>query len=452
MTEVGAQNTESLLSVVRDQVEYLLAMLARPVVQQQLLVIILIIALSALLQEVIRRRRRLRNTKPLQFGSAGQPRRSRLTSAAYYLVAPIFAQILLELAIQLFTLRNQPGGLLNEVQILVWLWLAYRTIVMLLYIFFGEASQAYHHWIVAPVFIIFGIVQALSILPGSVTLSNATISIGSMSIYFSSLLTALAVLYLFIIAGWVTREVMMRWLPSRISAEPGVIDSVATITRYALLAVGTILSLSLLGLDFTSLAIIAGGLSVGIGIGLQDFVANFVSGLVLLFEQTLKPGDIVEIENRLCRVKQISLRATTVSTLTNHDLIFPNSIFTSQMVTNLTKSDRVVRVLVPFSVSYGSSPDYVREIAAETALQHPLAMAEPPPFVAFLGYGESSLDFNLSLSINEPEKSGRVRSDLYYMIWDAFEDKGITIPYPQRVLHMGEGWEKISATSQPPTP
>ena len=307
MTEVGAQNTESLLSVVRDQVEYLLAMLPRPVVQQQLLVIILIIALSALLQEVIRRRRRLRNTKPLQFGSAGQPRRSRLTSAAYYLVAPIFAQILLELAIQLFTLRNQPGGLLNEVQILVWLWLAYRTIVMLLYIFFGEASQAYHHWIVAPVFIIFGIVQALSILPGSVTLSNATISIGSMSIYFSSLLTALAVLYLFIIAGWVTREVMMRWLPSRISAEPGVIDSVATITRYALLAVGTILSLSLLGLDFTSLAIIAGGLSVGIGIGLQDFVANFVSGLVLLFEQTLKPGDIVEIENRLCRVKQISL-------------------------------------------------------------------------------------------------------------------------------------------------
>ena len=109
-------------------------------------------------------------------------------------------------------------------------------------------------------------------------------------------------------------------------------------------------------------------------------------------------------------------------------------------------------MLVPFSVSYGSSPDYVREIAAETALQHPLAMAEPPPFVAFLGYGESSLDFNLSLSINEPEKSGRVRSDLYYMIWDAFEDKGITIPYPQRVLHMGEGWEKISATSQPPTP
>ncbi|MCB0151552.1 MAG: mechanosensitive ion channel, partial [Caldilineaceae bacterium] len=95
----------------------------------------------------------------------------------------------------------------------------------------------------------------------------------------------------------------------RTGAEQGVIDSIATLTRYALISVGIVLALSVLGLDFTSLAIIAGGLSVGIGIGMQEFVANFISGLVLLFEQTLRPGDVIEVDNRISRVQKISLRA-----------------------------------------------------------------------------------------------------------------------------------------------
>ena len=292
-------------------------------------------------------------------------------------------------------------------QNIVWLWLAYRGVVMLLYVFYGATSRPYRRWIVTPSFAILVIAQLLAVLPGSVTLVDATIRVGAITISFGSLLASLLVLYLFIIAGWVVRQMMMHWLPSRINAEQGVVDSIATFTRYALLAAGIVFALSVLGLDFTSLAIIAGGLSVGIGIGLQDFVSNFVSGLVLLFEQSLRPGDVVEIDGRICRVQRISLRSTTVRTLTNQELIIPNTTFTAQQVTNLTKTDKVVRVLVPLSVSYGSSPEEVREVATQTALQHPSVLPDPPPFLAFLGYGESSLDFNLSVSVNQPDQSGR---------------------------------------------
>ncbi|MFN2200392.1 MAG: mechanosensitive ion channel family protein, partial [Caldilineaceae bacterium] len=134
-------------------------------------------------------------------------------------------------------------------------------------------------------------------------------------------------------------------------------------------------------------------------------------------------------------------------TLMNQELIIPNSTFTSQQVTNLTKSDRLVRVLVPLSVSYGSTPEEVREVATQTALQHPLVLPDPPPFMSFLGYGESGLDFNLSVSVDQPDRSGRVRSDLYYLLWNAFSEHGIEIPFPQRVVSLGTGWEKLNRHS-----
>ncbi len=443
MISNGLYQSEQLIDIIRHQIEYLLAMIVRPVVQQQLLVMLLILVIAWLVPELLRRwRRQTRGAAKLPHG-AGMSRRQRLTASVHLLLAPVVALLLLDLAIRLYARRGLTDGLLADMNTMVWMWLGYRGVVILLFVLFGEAFRPYRRWIVTPGFVILVIAQVIYVLPGTVTIVDATINLGTLVFTLSNLLLALLVLYLFIIAGWVIGQSMMHWLPSRISAEQGVIDSVATLTRYALLAAGIVLSLSLLGLDFTSIAIIAGGLSVGIGIGMQDFVANFVSGLVLLFEQTLRPGDVIEIENRISQVQKISLRATTVRTLTNQELIIPNSTFTSQQVTNLTKSDRIVRILVPLSVSYRSSPETVRSVASATALQHELVLAEPPPFVAFLGYGESSLDFNLSVSVDQPERSGRIRSDLYYMLWDAFAEHGIEIPFPQRDLNLGDGWEKL---------
>jgi small-conductance mechanosensitive channel len=193
------------------------------------------------------------------------------------------------------------------------------------------------------------------------------------------------------------------------------------------------------------LAIIAGGLSVGIGIGLQDIVANFVSGLALLFEQSLRPGDVIELDGRISQVEKVSLRATTVRTFTNEELIVPNNNFATSQVKNFTKSDRLIQILVPFGISYKSDPEQVRKIAVETSLEHPRVLANPEPFVLFSDYGDSRLDFGLYVSTTEPELTLRTKSDLYYMLWERFAENGIQIPFPQRDLNLGNGWEKLTS-------
>ncbi len=136
---------------------------------------------------------------------------------------------------------------------------------------------------------------------------------------------------------------------------------------------------------------------------------------MLLFEQSLKPGDVVELAEGIGLVEKISLRATTVRTRMNEELIVPNSNFTNQQVKNLTKSDRLVRLIVPFGVSYKSDPEMIRQIAIEAGLLHPLVLADPSPMLLFRGYGDSSIDFNLSVSVNQPELINIIRSDLYYI-------------------------------------
>jgi small-conductance mechanosensitive channel len=438
----------SALDLVRDQLDILLAMIMRPVVQWQLLAVFIILIVSWLLPEGIRRFRQRRDSgSEISEGASALRRQPRL-AAVYHLVTPVLTLVLLNVTIWLFARQGYPNGLLQDLTILIWIWLIYRALLTLLYARYGEAVHPYRNRIVTPLFLLLVTLRVLATLPGSIAFADAIIRFGTISVALGSLITASIVLYFFIVASWVVKQIMVRTLSGRLNAEPGVIESVATLTRYMLLALGIIISLGILGLDFTSLAIIAGGLSVGIGIGLQDIVANFVSGLVLLFEQSLRPGDVVELDGRISQVEEISLRATTVLTRTNEELIIPNAYFTTQQVKNLTKSDRLVLLRIPLGVSYKSDPELIRQLAMETGLQHPLVLTEPAPELLFLEYGESSLDFVLLVSVNRPEMTLGIRSDIYYMLWKVFAEHNIEIPFPQRDLNLGDGWEKIATNSQ----
>ncbi len=304
-------------------------------------------------------------------------------------------------------------------------------------------ARPYFNRILTPLFLFVILWEVRGILPGSTFFANVSIGFGTISITLGSLFTALVVLYLFFIAAWILQKLMESSLPGRLQTEPGLAESMATLIRYTIIGMGMLVALSLMGFDLTSLAIVAGGLSVGIGIGLQDVVANFISGLILLFEQSLRPGDVIQVEGRIVVVESIGLRATIVKTRTNEEVIIPNATFTTQQVTNLTKTDNVVRVLVPLGVSYKSDPEAVRQISIETVLLHPDVLDDPPPLLLFKGFGDSSLDFALSVSINQPELTGLVRSDLYYMLVKAFAAHDIEIPFPQRDLNLGDGWEKL---------
>lgn len=454
MDDQGLIQSGTAIELLRNQLEMLLAMLSRPVVQRQILAALLILIVSWVVPEAFRRRRR-RRQEALE-GVEGETADSKLArrdpqrwlQALYQLLTPILALALLGITVQLFTRLGHPSGLLANFAYLIWTWLIYRGVLFLLYARFGEAVRSYHSRIITPIFILLIVLQLVATLPGSVTLAQITINLGIASVELATLLSALVVLYVFIVAAWVVERIMKRSLPSRLDAEPGVIESFATLARYALLSLGILVSLGILGLNLTSLAIIAGGLSVGVGIGLQDLVSNFVSGLVLLFEQSLKPGDVIEVNGRISQVQRISLRATTVRTLTYEELIIPNATFTNNQVKNLTKSDRLVRASIPFGVSYKSDPEVVRQLAIDTGKRHPLVLADPPPSLLFHGYGDSSIDFELLVSINRPELTLIIKSDLYYMLWRTLAEHDITIPFPQRDLNLGDGWEKFATELQ----
>ncbi len=450
MDDQGLIQSGTVIELLRNQSEILLAMLSRPVVQRQILAVLLILIVSWGVPEALRRRRR-RRQEALESGEgetadsrpAGRDPR-RWLQALYQLLTPILALALLGVTVQLFGRLGHPSGLLANFANLIWIWLIYRGVLFLLYARYGEAVRSYRSRIITPIFILLILLQLVATLPGSVTLAQVTINLGVASVELATLLSALVILYVFVVAAWLMERVMKRTLPSRIDAELGVIESFATLARYALLSLGILISLGILGLNLTSLAIVAGGLSVGVGIGLQDLVSNFVSGLVLLFERSLKPGDVIEIDGRISQVQKISLRATTVRTLTYEELIIPNATFTNNQVKNLTKSDRLVRFGIPFGVSYKSDPEVVRQLAIDAGQRHPLILADPPPSLQFHGFGDSSIDFELMVSINRPELMRVIKSDLYYMLWKTLAEHDITIPFPQRDLNLGDGWEKFA--------
>jgi small-conductance mechanosensitive channel len=441
MDDAVAVDTAPLADVISSQFTALEAMLSRPVVQWQVLAIVLVLVLAWLIPEAIRR-------WPVRKASSrvlleSHPRWRRWLAGLGQVVGPIVALLLLSAAEWLFASRGYPTGLLQRAGGLIWLWLIYRALLSVLYARFGSAVRPYQRRLLTPVFALLVVWQILNIIPGFTAFGGVTLTFGGLAFTLGGVISAVLLLYLFLVGAWVLERALNHSLPQRLHAEPSVIASIATLARYAVSGLGVVVAFGALGFDATSLAIVAGGLSVGIGIGLQDIVANFMSGLILLFEQSLRPGDVIEIGGRLSRVEKISLRATTVRTLNNVELVIPNATFTTGEVTTLTKTEPLVRALLPLGVSYHSDPQEVRQIIEHTAALHPMVLPDPAPQLLFRGYGDSSLDFELSVWINEPMRMSHIKSDLYFMMWDALAEHAIEIPFPQRDLNLRGDWEGL---------
>ena len=242
--------------------------------------------------------------------------------------------------------------------------------------------------------------------------------------------------------SWFKRELEQNWI-KKTRLDRGARDASVTTLGYVGIAVAILVSLSVAGVEFTNLAIIAGALSVGIGFGLQNIVNNFVSGLILLVERPIRTGDWIVVGSTEGYVKKISIRSTQIQTFERADVIVPNSELISGQVTNWMLSDPWGRVKVPVGVAYGSDTAKVIQILIDVANKHPQVMNNypgvPEPRVLFLGFGESSLDFELRCIIRDVDRRLSTRSELNLAIDAAFREAGIEIPFPQRDLHFRNG-------------
>ncbi|MFW6358267.1 MAG: mechanosensitive ion channel family protein [Chroococcales cyanobacterium] len=216
-------------------------------------------------------------------------------------------------------------------------------------------------------------------------------------------------------------------------------ETIALIANYTIVFIGTIVVLQLWGLDISSLTVFAGVLGVGIGLGIQGIAKEFVSGLVLIFERPIQVGDFVEVGSLIGTVERINVRSTEIHTLDDITIIVPNSRFLDSEVINWSHHSSTSRLKIPVGVAYGSNLSTVRSALIEAAKDHPDVLSDPQPRVFFRGFGDSSLDFDLLVWINDPPKQFRIKSDLYFRIEALLRHRDVEIPFPQRDLHVRSG-------------
>ncbi len=236
----------------------------------------------------------------------------------------------------------------------------------------------------------------------------------------------------------------------------GLSYATSRLLHYVILALGFVVGLGVLGVDLTKVTVLLGAFGVGIGFGLQDVVNNFLCGMILLFERPIHVGDMIEIGNLLGEVRQIGIRASTVRTGHGADIVVPNSQFITANVTNWTLSDKLRRIELPVGVNYGAPPKKVIEVLEAVARANPRVLRDPSPRALFVGFGDSSLNFELRAWTDEFEGWPQIRSELAAALYDAVQEAGMTFPFPQRevrVVHDPEARFTVVPSvgvSQPP--
>jgi small-conductance mechanosensitive channel len=238
----------------------------------------------------------------------------------------------------------------------------------------------------------------------------------------------------------IVSAIVQRLLSSRLSRKfkltPGMTYAFQRIIHYIIIVLALLVATQLIGIDLGSLAVIFGFLGVGIGFGLQNLTSNFIAGLILLIERPIEVGDFISIENQVGKVTQVNMRVTLINTIDNIALIVPNAKFVENQIINWSHGNTRVRIHCPVGVAYGSDIAKVKATLLKVAADHPDILTSPAPEVRFLEFGNSSLDFDLLVWTDNPEKQFLLHSQINYAIDRAFRDAEITIPFPQSDLYV----------------
>jgi small-conductance mechanosensitive channel len=285
------------------------------------------------------------------------------------------------------------------------------------------------------------VVFALDILgllgPTEAALDNLAITIGTLRL---SVLLVLKAVFIVAILLWIA-QALARVIGARIQRVTALSPSVQVLTanliRIALISVALLIGLNAVGIDLTAFAVFSGAVGVGIGFGLQKIVSNFVSGIILLLERSIKPGDVIEVGTTFGTITYLGARYASVRGRDGKEYLIPNENLITNQVINWSYSSPMVRLDAPFGVAYGSDLHAVRKLAVEVAARTPRVLASPGPVCHVAGFGDSAVDMLLRFWIDDPTNGvTNIKGAVLLGLWDAFNEKQIEIPFPQREVRI----------------
>ncbi len=243
-----------------------------------------------------------------------------------------------------------------------------------------------------------------------------------------------------VLSTWVVsrllRRAVQRALRLRGVSDEGTIAAARRLVHYAVVLLGLLLALRALGIDLSTLFAAGAVFALGLSFALQNIMQNFVSGVILLLERSIKPGDVLEVEGRFMKVRRMGIRTTVARTLDDEEIIVPNSTIVQSTVKNYTLADSVHRLRVAVGVVYGSDMMLVKRVLEATAQAVPWRVQDREPLVFLLEFGDSAVLWEVSVWIDDPWRSRRARGALHEAIWSAFQEHRITIAFPQLDVHL----------------
>lgn len=355
----------------------------------------------------------------------------RVIDGVQPLVLPLLWLLLVGVAWQAAVMQDWPYRLLEIAASLLMAWVVINVATHLIRNPVWARAVAISAWTIA----------ALNILrlldPTVALLDSFAVQFGAVRI---SLLTVTKSVFALAVLLWLA-TIVSETLEARLRHSPNLTPSVQVLfgklLKFSLVTIAVLAAVSTTGMDLTALAVFGGAVGVGVGLGLQRVIANLFSGLILLLDKSIKPGDVVAVAGTYGWVNTLGGRYVSVVTRDGIEHLIPNEEFITTRVENWTHSDSKIRIKIPIGIHYGSDPERAIELCVRCAGEIPRVLAEPAPVCQLRSFGDNSVDLELRIWVGDPMNGiNNVRSDILRRIWRAFKDEGIEIPYPQRDVHL----------------
>ena len=361
----------------------------------------------------------------------GQQRFGHILSAVLPLASP-FLWLCLQLISLMVAMDSEwPHDLLTIVVNLLAVWIVIQTTSSL----FNNTA-----WI-RLIAVLAWSLAALNILdllgPTVRLLDRMALTFGAVRISLLTVLTGLLTLALLLWGARTLSHLLEKRIRENSALSPSIQVLFIKLSKVALIAAAILIGLRIVGLDLTGFTIFTGAVGVGIGFGLQKIVSNLISGIILLLDKSIKPGDVITVGETYGWVNSLGARYTSLITQDGKEFLIPNEDLITQRVENWSFSNSTVRLKIPVSIAYSSDVRKAMALCEEAAKQTARIIQNPPPICLLAGFGNSSLDLELRAWINDPVNGVKnVKSEILLRIWESFHEQGIDIPYPQRDIHI----------------